>query len=496
MFRFDAGFTIGGGHAIRCLALAQALRGEGWVCQIVTTATGMQTLKDFTTFGCQITTVPENTARDAKILIAIKPDGCDLLVVDHYKWSATQEHACRNWAKRILVIDDLCNRPHDCDFLLDPAINCSPAQYAPLVKSGCRLLLNPGYALLRSEFAAYRLAHPARSFIALERIFLNFGLLDTANLTEQALIALEQAGFRGTVDIAMGSMSPHLPRIRERIKDSFLRATVHVNPINLIDLMAETDLIIGAGGGGAWERCCLGLPSLMVVAAENQLHNAHTLADYGACNWLPANDVNALVLHIATLREDPDRLTHMANAARSLTDGLGARRTAIAIAPETTRRGDLVNLRRGNIADAELLLQWQSHPGTRRYARNPQVPNPAEHQAWLRQKLQDPGCILNIVVCNERPVATLRLDRVQKSAQRDTFEISIYVDPEQTGKGFGQATLAMARRLLPQATFLAHVHADNKASHNLFQTAGYRMENDVYINYPNTSIFVTHVEHH
>jgi UDP-2,4-diacetamido-2,4,6-trideoxy-beta-L-altropyranose hydrolase len=481
IFRFDANPAIGGGHAIRCLTFIKTLNAEGWRCKIVTTDTSIEALRDFSSDGSEIVTIPQSASREIGPLLATHTEGCELLVIDHYDWSTTQESRCRAWARRLFVMDDLHDRSHDCDFLLDPGIDRTPEDYARLVADNCHLLLNPGYALIRQEFTMHRLMQPAVSPRDKPRnLFLNFGLLDTGNLTERTLVALEKIKFGGNLDIVMGAASPHLDRVRRYLAISTLRSVLHINPINLVELMSRADLAIGAAGGSVWERCCLGLPSLVLIAAQNQSFNARALAEVGACDWVTADDAGALATYLASLLEQPDRLGEMAAAARRLTDGLGARRAMIAVTPEKTRHGGEVGLRRTTLADAELMLQWQRHPLTRRYARNAQVPESTEHRKWLNHKLQDPACVFNIIEYQNKPAGVLRLDRVRDFA----FEVSIYLDPDQTGRGIGHAALGAARRLLPEAILLAHVLAENKASYALFQAAGYRLEGDLYVKHP------------
>lgn len=481
VFRFDASPAIGGGHAIRCLTFLKTLSTEGWRCKIVTTDASVEALRDFPSTCGEIVAIPQSGALETDPVLAAHTQGCELLVIDHYDWSATQETRCRGWARRLFVLDDLHDRSHDCDFLLDPGIGRTPEDYARLVADDCHLLLNPGYALLRQEFAMHRLMQPAASPRDKPRhLFLNFGLLDTGNLTERTLVALEKVKFGGNVDIVMGATSPHLDRIRRFLAISTLRSALHMNPINLVELMSRADLAIGAAGGSVWERCCLGLPSLVLVAAQNQSYNARALAEAGACDWVNADDPGALAAHLALLLEQPDRLGEMAAAARRLTDGLGARRAMIAVTPEKTRHGGEVGLRRATLADAELMLQWQRHPLTRRYARNSQVPESTDHRKWLNHKLQDPACVFNMIEYQAKPAGVLRLDRVRDF----TFEVSIYLDPDQTGRGIGQAALGAARRLLREAILLAHVLPENKASHALFQAAGYRLEGEHYVKHP------------
>src|SRR5580658_8626962 len=122
VFRCDGGPSMGGGHVARCLALAEELRKRGWVCTFAVSAETAATLPALAASGHRLQILPPHLSADAEpdALVANNPDGATLLIVDHYRRDRHFESACRNWAKHILVIDDLADRPHDCDWLLDP----------------------------------------------------------------------------------------------------------------------------------------------------------------------------------------------------------------------------------------------------------------------------------------------------------------------------------------------------------------------------------------
>ncbi|MFO1188953.1 MAG: UDP-2,4-diacetamido-2,4,6-trideoxy-beta-L-altropyranose hydrolase, partial [Alphaproteobacteria bacterium] len=199
IFRADATQFLGSGHVMRCLALAQALTDRGIPCLFAVNPEAPETVPALRSSGHEIRFVDGPLADQARQLAAIVPEvsqrGRLLLVVDHYQWRAEIEWLCRAWANRILVIDDLADRPHDCDIVVDSALGRSPSDYVQLVPPGAQMLLGPAYAPLRPEFAALRAKALARRGAGgLGRILVTMGLTDPGNATAVALDGLVDAG--------------------------------------------------------------------------------------------------------------------------------------------------------------------------------------------------------------------------------------------------------------------------------------------------------------
>ena len=464
IFRTDASVAIGGGHVRRCLVLADALAEAGWSVGFVCSAAANAVVPALARRGFAVT---EPAA------FANAPTRCDLLVVDDYRLDAAFERAARGWARRILVIDDLANRPHDCDVLLDQSPGRVPDAYAGRVPKACALLLGPSYALLDARFRAARRQRKAIGKV--ERIFVNFGTTDTANATGLALDAIGAAQLGAAIDIVIGSAAPHLPALREQVAALGAGAALHVDVDEVAALMRRADLALGAGGVGALERCALGLPSAILTVADNQHDNARALAASGAAvYWGEIGDRTADEIAAALKRLTADRAQRaaMSDAASALVDGLGAARVRMSCdAPLHAKDGSVVALRQATFADSAAMFAWQSAPGARRYARNPTAPKPGEHEGWLKAKLADPDCIFNIVLCGDAPAGILRLDRLP---EHDASEVSILIAAERQGLGVGAAALALGKRLLPNERIIAAIQAENRASIRLFEAAGYR----------------------
>lgn len=468
IFRTDASVAIGGGHVRRCLVLADALVEAGWDIAFVCSAGAAAVVPALAQRGYrQIEPVVFEEAGRAPGF------ACALLVVDDYRLDATFESACRPWAERILVIDDLADRPHDCDVLLDQSPGRRADDYAALVPAGCEFLLGPSYALLDRRFREMR--RQRRPIGKVERVFVNFGTTDMADATSVALEALRAAKLDAPVDIVLGAAAPHLAAIRAQIDGGGLPAMLHVDVDDMATVMMQADLAIGAGGVGALERCALGLPSLILTVAENQLANAAALAAAGAARYagdIGAVSVEDIAADLQALAADEAARRAMSAAAVSLADGLGAARVrACCYPPQRAKDGRPVALRQAVFGDAAAMLAWQSAPGVRAYARNPAAPVPGEHERWLRAKLDDPDCIFNIVLYGGAPVGVLRFDRL---ATGDGFEVSILIAAERHGLGIGGCALAIGKHLLPSDRILAAIDPANRASVRMFERAGYR----------------------
>jgi UDP-2,4-diacetamido-2,4,6-trideoxy-beta-L-altropyranose hydrolase len=319
LFRVDAAPAIGGGHVMRCLALAGALGESGWTCR-------------FLVGGGTVATVPALAQAGHAVYEGEKcwraaPGMADLLVVDHYRLDAGYEGGWRAGARRILAIDDLADRRHDCDLLLDPTAGRVAADYAGLVPPGCRLLLGPEYALLRPEFARRRGEALARRGAGpVRRVLIAPGATDPTDLATTLIDAAETLP-GVAIDVAIGSAAPHLQRLRERAARS-PRLHLQVDEPDMAGLMVAVDLCLGAAGGTSWERCCLGLPSLLVVIADNQELVARGLVAAGAVELATAEHPAALAAALRRLIEDGARRRVMSAAAAALCDGEGARRVA------------------------------------------------------------------------------------------------------------------------------------------------------------------------
>lgn len=355
-FRVDASFDIGTGHVMRCLTLADALVAGGARCLFICrehpgnligyirdrgypahelpppeTSTETKALGHCSGgppharwLGCHWETDAEQTSL---ILNKHRPDW---LVVDHYALDARWERALQGAFGKMMVVDDLADRPHICDLLLDQNLGRKPDDYSDLVPEYCERLIGPRFALLRPEFAALReYSLQRRRRPELKRLLVTMGGVDQPNATGRVLDALSETNLPGDVEITvvMGASAPWLEEVRRRARRMPFTTEVVVNITDMARRMADADLAIGAAGSTAWERCCLGVPAIMVILAENQRAIANALVASGSAILLDQNAIVDQLVRILNKLVGPDeRLQSLAENARTICDGRGTPR--------------------------------------------------------------------------------------------------------------------------------------------------------------------------
>jgi len=464
VFRCDADANIGFGHLIRCLALAEGLCNEGWTCAF---AVSTDTAKCLPT-----------AARSQRIFIlpfdqhaaamAKEFGKCELLIVDHYRLGKAFESECRSWAEKILVIDDLADRDHDCDFLLDQTLGRVADNYRDKVSSSCKMLLGPDYALLRQQFPAVRFLSPRPLRQHLSNVLVSLGGSAPQEYEDKVLDGISNSDML----------------IQTRLISGFVPAVVEPRPHlsrlfaveDMANLMLEADLAIGAAGSSSWERCCLGVPSLLGVSANNQKEIASRLATAGAAiligEWSTVT-VNEIAAHLRTLA-DPTRLGALSAAAAGICDGLGVGRILLAIDPPRTYKGVEIGLRRALHGDCDLILAWQNEPEARRYSHNPEIPDSASHACWFMEKLRTPTTAFHLIQVGEETVGMLRVDLNTKYE----LQVSFFVSAGFRYCGLGSAAISTLPRLFPWARFYAEAHVENLASAKALMRGGFQRTGD------------------
>lgn len=354
-FRVDASTEIGSGHVMRCLTLADALAETGARCTFVMRQKPGNLEEAVRGRGHSVVMLPpperaisasggeeeplhaqwlgihwENDASET--LTALADIDLDWLVVDHYALDARWESRVAGCARLLMVIDDLADRKHTCDLLLDQNLGRRPEDYAGLISPETKRLIGPRFALLRNEFVRAREPSlQARALREPARLLISLGGVDADNITGDVLGVLADMPEAGQwqVTVVLGAACPHAGSIREQADAMIHRVEVVVGASNMAELMAGADLAIGAAGGSAWERCCLGLPTLLIVMADNQRPGARALEAAGAaiCLGEPHGVQGRLAGELRRLmKPGNDVLPELASKAASLCDGLGTRR--------------------------------------------------------------------------------------------------------------------------------------------------------------------------
>lgn len=509
-FRVDASIAMGIGHAMRCLTLANALVELGVRTTFITREHHGHLAELMRAQGHVVLLLPapevrfhahDKHAADAELLgvswqkdadeTLNALDGCckpDWLIVDHYALDASWHRRLCKHVGRLFIIDDLANRPMDCDLLLDQTYGRRKEDYARCVEKKCRMLLGAGWALLRPEFAELRPKAIVRrkEFTGVRRVLISIGGADPDNVTGIVLNALMLIAWpnRVHIDVVLGSRAPHLQTILQQAAAHPLEVTVTNDADDMAERMLEADLAIGAGGSTSWERCCLGLPALITVCADNQKVVSQHLAEAEAALLLPA--VSRLTQEniadgIKKILSTPEAWKKLSNNALKITDGMGAKRVVPELFPLYSTDGLPIRLRPIVVDDTSMLYKWQSDSRTRRFFHNSEIPAYAEHADWVNKQVNKTVGFTEIIMHGETAAGVIRLDPVE-AHERQVYMVSIYVSPDKYRLGLATGAIDIAANMVPKAELRAEVSEGNVVSHALFRSSGFQcVRNGYYV---------------
>lgn len=479
LIRADASLQIGTGHVMRCLTLADALATMGCAVHFACRLEPGHALAEIESRGYPVHGLsvldqrddPESPlpwAEDMDCLLRVLPDELDFdwCVVDHYGLGEDWERAIRNRARRVLAIDDLPQRRHAVDLLLDQNFTAFTRPEMASIETG-RALFGPRFALLRPAFIGRET--PLRSTV--ERVLVNFGGVDAKGETFKVLEALSDFPTL-QVDIVAGSANPAFDRLQQlTAKHSHWHLQRHVE--DFAALMAAADLCIGAGGSSTWERAALGRPTLCVALAPNQQGNAAALAERGAHLYLGEAETLEVADYRAAVRTlllSNELRRSLAAQSKALVDGRGTIRVTTAMLSQDLR------LRPATADDARLLYDGRNAEVVRRASLSTNPLSWEDHLGWLTRTLADTeGHLLLIASVLDAPVGVIRFQR--RSAK--IAEVSLYLLEERLGAGWGMLLLQTGEDYLANhgweiEEIEARVRNDNPASLRLFQQAGYQ----------------------
>jgi UDP-2,4-diacetamido-2,4,6-trideoxy-beta-L-altropyranose hydrolase len=489
IFRVDASTQMGIGHLMRCLTLAEALRKHGvqigFICRehpgnligllqqkaMPVTVLPVATISNTTIGEDYAVWLGATQAEDAEQTIAaLDGEKPDWLVVDHYGLDVEWEQRLRTHVSKLMVIDDLANRHHDCELLLDQNYSAEGEQrYAGLVAESCKLLIGPRYALLRPEYAAFRQTLPARDG-KVRRVLVFFGGSDPQNMTGMALESLSHPNLSHLeVNIVVGANNPYRKSIEQQISNRPFTTLYESRP-HLADLMAQADLALGAGGATTWERMCLGLPSVVISIAENQLPASEALAKENLIHYVghfSGIKVEHLTQTLKQKIQDTKRNVELSTQNQIQVDGHGALRLVEVLCPSVTND---IRLRPACEEDIILYYNWANNPDVRKNMVNTAPISWIAYQAWFSGKLHDANSRLFVLEVSGLPVGQIQFDK-----EGDEARINYSLDVLIRGRGWASRLVALGADLMQQIEPIrlrADVEAKNEASSAMFLRIG------------------------
>ena len=512
VFRVDSSIKIGIGHTMRCLTLADEFKRRGATTLFIVRTLQGNIYKTILKRGHEyvLLSEPDKTDKlisdddvvhanwlevpwdiDAKETIkALGGRRPNWLVIDHYAIDCKWHKKLRSSVDDIFVIDDLADRVLDCDLLLDQTYMRNEDSYKNKVPVDCRMLLGSQFSVLKPEFSNIRpeAIKKRKKQKSINRILVAMGGMDPDNVTSKIIEGLALVEWKNLpyIDVVLNSNAPHLNDINKLARKHPLKITTSTDVDDMEERIIDADLAFGAGGTTSWERCCLGLPTIMTVNADNQKETARQLSIHGAVKTIgniETVDCYKVKEITETLLNNNNLFKIMSDQSFKVTNGFGVKRVGFMIFPLYSNDGETVCLRPLRYDDAPQLYKWQSDPATRKHFENTDTPSLEDHNQWVSERVNNPGAITEVILCGDIPSGVVRLDPVdKKDDMKPSFKISIYVSPDKYKSGIGKAVIKIICDLMPQSELIAEVHESNQASHALFSGAGFeKLKNTVYV---------------
>lgn len=471
VIRADANTQIGTGHIMRCLALAQAWQdggGEAIFMMAMKVPALEERLKSEQMRVVNLLVEPgssDDALQTANLALETK---AIWVVVDGYHFSAGYQRIIKELGLRLVVIDDYGHAHHYyADFVLNQNIYAHDGLYANKAPY-TQLLLGIRYVLLRREFTKWRTWQRKIPNVA-SKVLVTLGGADSENVTLQVIQALQQIrAEKLEVLVVLGASNPHYVEIESVIRDSPFPIQLQSNVENMSELMAWADIAISGGGTTSWELAFMGLPTLILVLADNQQPIAE---------WL---DTKNVAIHLSDVEELADQIISgiqqlfapkvwedMSRSGRDLVDGKGAQRIVRLLKRAT------IKLRSVQEEDCELLWKWSNDP-TVRMASFSSDPIPwQEHTAWFNRKVRDPNCIIYMAL-NEQDIP---LGQVRYQIDKSEAVISITIAKDFRGLGYATALIRKASQKFWASydvhTIHAYIKPSNEASVRAFVKASF-----------------------
>lgn len=508
IFRVDASIQIGSGHVMRCLTLADALKNKGAKCTFICRAHSGNMLALIQAKGHSVfalpddktyinptnlhpsqeyiswlnTTIDEDAQQTIATIRSLRAEVPTWLIIDHYALDKDWEKLLRPYCQKIMVVDDIAERQHDCDLLLDQTFGRDERDYQALVSEHCTILAGSYYAQLRPEFSQWReFSLKRRQQPQLKHLLITLGGVDKDNVTGQVLTALTSSQLPNEcqITIIMGEHAPWLESIQEQARQLPWSTEVRSNVTNMAELMANSDMCIGAAGSTTWERCCLGLPTIMLVLAENQRKIAEEL---------DKKDIVYIAFHTSELSKFVNTIcSDISSAFRikiekssAICDGFGAK-----IISARLFGGAFIRLMKTN--DLQLVRRWRNHDSVRSCMFNQNEISQHEHEKWFLEKSNQSNQHLLIFEIHGAPEGFISFN-IKDDLEADWGFYKSPNSPRGTGKLLGSCALDYAFKKIGLSKINAKVIISNENSLIFHRRLGFIEEKKINKNYVNYNV--------
>ena len=484
LIRADAYRAIGTGHVMRCIALGQAWKVYGGNVLFTSYCESdvLQSRLNAEGFSYIPIQKPYPHPSDLDSITALLDNLCateqrDRIIValDGYHFDGHYQKTIKNKGFRLLCIDDYGHAEHYfADVILNQNLSADISLY-PNYSPHTKFLLGPQYVLLRKEFWKWKTWKRDIPDVA-KKVLVTMGGADPDNVTLKVLKALKEVAVPDMeIVVVLGPSNPHKDDIEHFLSLFPFKSHLLLSVDNMPELMAWTDVAVAAGGSTSWELAFMGLPSLLIILAENQRAVSHKLEESGTSINLGWHD-EAKVVPISKVAENIMKNQKvreaMSTKGRSLVDGNGGSEVVKYL------RNSHVTFRQVREEDCRLLWEWANDPETRSVSFSTDPISWEHHVRWFAEKLKDPEHVFFILLnLDDEPIGQVRYAVNGKEAA-----ISMSISPKFRGLGYGsqgiRMTIAELFTHVDVDVIRAHIKPENLKSVKAFTGAGFR-EDDI-----------------
>lgn len=490
VIRADTATDIGMGHVMRCIALGKAWKTLGGSVTFVTCSDNKSIRQRLESNDFSFVPLsarhpdPADLATSLDVLNSISDDegagSPPWLVTDGYFFSPSYHAAARSLGYRLLVIDDVADLPvYHADVVLNQNIGAEKYQYRH--DDDTVLLLGTRYALIRPEFAGHS-GGSVDTIQTASRLLVTMGGADPLNITLRVLHALRRTSVCPLeVTVVVGGDNPHHETLQKEIQSiddsTSIVVRLETDVEDMAELMAWAEMAVSASGSTFWELASMGVPSILLVAAENQTGIASEVSrreaavNLGWYDQVSSEDLAAAVNRLATDQKWRRRLRTKAGA---LVDGRGTERVARHLIFEETLqvRHDLT-LRPAGAQDAIPLWTLANDPVVRSNSFSPDPISLEQHMEWYQDKLSSNSTVFWVLATPGSIAGQIRYDR-----RTDVMaEVGFSIVESFRGQGLGtmllERTWELACDKLKVSEIQGRVKENNKGSARAFEKANF-----------------------
>ena len=472
-FRVDASTEIGTGHVMRCLALAQACIDAGGKAIFAMATQAPELEIRLKSEGIEIVylSVHRGSTEDAKKTATLaRQFDVSWVVVDGYNFGAEYQKVIKNFGLDFLFIDDYGHADYYyADIVLNQNIYAHEELYSNK-ESYTQLLLGTSYTLLRREFWQWQGWKRKIPSVA-NKILVTLGGADSDNVTLKVIQGLQLIEIENLeVIVVVGGSNPHYELLQTAIEQSSFVIHLKTNVTNMPELMAWADVAIAAGGSTSWELAFMGLPSLVLILADNQRETAQKLGEMEVAinlGWHENVSFKKISVEAIGLLELSEVRSKMTKLAKKLVDGQGSHKVLLHVEEKQ------IKLRQVSKDDCKLLWHWANDPEVRKVSFSSDFIPWDSHVQWFTSKLADSDCIIYIALNNfDEPIGQVRFD-----IEANQATISISIDANFRNQDYGSKFIRVAVKKIFSAskvkTVNAYIKNENYKSIQSFIKAGF-----------------------